>query len=76
MPQRRSNPDLAGTNCLFKHGTKRACDRFARYAVSDGLSDFPSGYCGTHVADGIRAVWREKKSGAVVQEIPGMWRDL
>jgi hypothetical protein len=73
MPERRSNSELAGTMCVEKSHNK-PCKQFARYAVGDGLSTFPNGYCGTHLGEGIRHVWRDKKSGAVVQEIPGMWR--
>lgn len=51
------------------------CMKYARYAVSsDGTPETTELSCGQHISDVIRKTWIKHGTGAVVQEIPGMWR--
>lgn len=74
---RRSDSLYAGNMCGYKNGT-HACIRYARYLVTYEKQDrtidkLGQATCGQHVTDAIRDIWRHH-GGAVVQEIPGMWR--
>lgn len=70
----RSDPALAGTLCT----SKRLCPDYARYAVSyeaDGLAVDPVGSCGRHLPLAIKDIWDGHHQAAVIQEIPGAWRN-
>lgn len=86
MMTRRGPADLAGRKCAHKNegrGTNSpktdVCKLYARYAVSfrtdDNVLHVFAGTCGQHLSDEIRSVWDTYKTAAVIQEIPGMWRD-
>lgn len=85
MYSSRSNPILAGRVCAYKTAT-HVCTFWARYAVSYevrgngldapvGVLESPEGYCATHIPAAIRDIWTTHKKAAVVQEVPGMWRN-
>ena len=70
----RADGALAGTLCT----SVRLCPDYARYAVSyeaDGIAADPAGSCGRHLALAIRNIWEGHRQAAVIQEIPGAWRN-
>jgi hypothetical protein len=70
---RRGTATLAGRMCSY-NGNSHMCTLYARYAVSSaGVEPKPA--CGQHLSVLVRDVWRKFGLAAVVQEIPGMWRD-
>lgn len=76
MFNRRSPASLAGTFCTYKTEA-HACVYYARYAVvrqdNIGKTEIVGGSCGAHLPHLIRQTWRQFKTAAIVQEIPGMW---
>jgi hypothetical protein len=74
---RRSESSYAGQMCSFKKET-HLCTLYARYLVTHEkddrtISKTGIGTCGVHLPIFVREIWRHH-GGAVVLEIPGMWR--
>lgn len=87
MTARRSDPSHAGRMCVFANPT-HVCMSYGRYVVIPSAPNLPvklgtgsdsteNGVrtCGAHLPYAIRHVWKTSNSAAIVQEIPGMWRD-
>lgn len=70
----RADGGLAGSMCA----SKRMCPDYARYAVSydaDGLAADPVPSCARHLPKAIMDVWQGHHRPAVIQEVPGAWRN-
>lgn len=86
MTARRSDSSHAGRMCVFANPT-HVCVFYARYVVMASVPNLPVKLelsdsndkgiraCGAHLPYAIRHVWNTTNSAAIVQEIPGMWRD-
>lgn len=73
---KRGSADHAGTKCRKLRVDEKPCGQYARYQVSDSMGKVQElAVCGAHLGEAIRAVWLESDQAAVIQEVPGMWRD-
>lgn len=73
---KKGDPKFAGEHCPKKRVNGTKCNQFARYQVSDVMEKVPSlAVCGAHLGEAVRVMWTETGQAAVVQEVPGMWRD-
>jgi len=68
--------EYAGKRCEQALPEDKTCRKYARVVVGiDKSIVYDRLACQAHAMNAVRAVWRETDEGAVVREIPGMWRD-